>query len=183
MKDTIVHHGEYIWITKVSVSSCSAMWEMHSSERNRLRPWAEQFPCRELSHCGAATTFSLHIFHITYCPDPSMSVVFLRSPGRFLFCVSVLTQEMVLRLCRIFCADVGWEMHWGTSLGRCAWDKHRAPRLQPTLAPQHSLWMNQFCFGVTWPSPEAEYLFSPWWPKQTSVDQYDIYAGCREKRS
>lgn len=177
MKDNVAHHGEDIWITKVSVSSCSAMWEMHSSERNRLRPWAEQFPCRELSHCGTATTFSLHIFPITHFLVPSMSVIFLRGPGRFVLCMSVLPQEMVFRLCRIFCAEVGWEMHWGTSLGRCAWDKHGAPGPQPTLALQHSEWMNPFCFTATSPSPEKEYLLSLWWPKQTNVLQYDINSG------
>lgn len=166
MKDNAVHPGEDIWITKVSVSYCSAMREMHSGERSTGSNLELSIPCRELSHCEAATVYSLHVFPIIHCPVPSVSVVILRSPGRFLFCVSILPQEMVFRLRRIFCAKVGRGRYWGTSLGRCAWDKHGAPGPQPTLVPQHSEWMNPFCFGATWPSPEAEYLFSLWRPSR-----------------
>lgn len=43
------------------------MQEMQSAERNTGSDLELSKPCRELSHCGAATTFSLHVFPITYC--------------------------------------------------------------------------------------------------------------------
>lgn len=116
------------------------MREMHRAERNTSSDLELSIPCRELPHCGAATTFSLHVFPITHCPIPSMSAVFLRSPGRFLFCVRVLPQETVSRLCRIFCAEMGWEIGvhlWAdvpeTNTGDLVLSSHWHPSTQSEL--------------------------------------------------
>lgn len=77
-EDNVVYHGEDIWITKISVPYCSAMMEMHSSERNACSQLELSVPCKELFHCGSCHH---HLFpsHLSYqhCPVPPTSVVFL----------------------------------------------------------------------------------------------------------
>lgn len=161
MKDNVVHHGEDIWITKVSVSSCSAMQEMQGGERNTGSDLELSKPCRELSHWGLPPPFPFMSFpsHIA-CPF-NASGLFEKSWKSPLLHDCFATGDGFQTLQDFLCwGGVGNAL--GCIFGKKCWDKREAPGPEPTLAPQHSEGMNPFCLAATWPSSEAEYLFSVW---------------------